>query len=43
VRARTNVSHTALSRQAHAAARSRTKADRSRAAKKAARTRAAAG
>jgi hypothetical protein len=34
-------SHLALSRQTHAAARSRTKADRSRAAKKAARTRAA--
>ncbi len=32
-------SHLALSRQAHAAARQRTKADRSRAAKKAARTR----
>jgi len=33
-------SHLALSRQAHAAARKRTKADRSRAARKAARTRA---
>src|SRR5882724_9156077 len=36
---RTAASHRALSRQAHAAARKRTKADRSRAAKKAAATR----
>jgi len=36
-------SHLALSRQAHASARSRSAADRSRAAKKAARTRAARG
>ena len=36
-------SHTALSRQAHASARRRSAADRSRAAKKAARTRAARG
>ena len=37
---RSAASHRALSRQAHAAARKRTKADRSRAARKAARTRA---